>query len=471
VKTKQEPELLNLGEAMFADAILGDRRRSNRLAILFEQLRKHPGGTLPHKLKSPADLKALYRFCASKGVTHDAIIEPLRRYALGRVNPEADTVLILHDATELDYTSMRSLADQLGQIGTGGGRGYICHNSLAVAEDEGEVFGLTNQILHQRADVPENETLPESRERESRESLLWLHGTKGLPAEWRFVDVCDQGADTFEFLEHEFRSGRRFVIRSKRVRCVYLGHEGCGPRRRLSLQVEQLPELGHRTVKVQAQKDGRRRKAREAKVAVQAGPILVPRPHARHGKYQGMTMPIWTVRVFEPNPPRGEEPLEWVLLTNQPVATFAEALRVVGWYESRWIIEELHKAMKTGCGIENMQFTATSRLEPMIAVLSAVATTLLNLRAASRREDATTRPATDVISVEYVQILSGWRYHRVRSDLTIHEFFYALARLGGHQNRRSDKRPGWLVLWRGWMTLHAMLDGAEAIGRKKCGQT
>jgi hypothetical protein len=468
VKTKQEPELSNLGEAMFADAKLGDRRRSKRLAVIFEQLRKHPGGTLPHKLKSPADLKALYRFCASKGATHNAIIDPLREYALGQVNPEADTVLILHDATELDFTSRRSLADQLGQIGTGGGRGYICHNSLAVAEDEGEVLGLTNQILHQRADVPENETLPESRERESRESLLWLRGTAGLPEARRFVDVCDQGADTFEFLEHEFLSKRRFVIRSKRRRCVYLGHEECGPRRPLAQQVEQLPQLGHSTVKVQAQ-TGRR--ARKAKVVVQAGPVLVPRPHARHGKYQGLTMPLWVVRVFEPKPPRGEKSLEWVLLTNHPVTTFAVAMRVIGWYESRWIIEELHKAMKTGCGIQNMQFTATSRLEPMIAVLSAVAVTLLNLRAASRREDAATRPATDVISVEYVQVLSGWRYHSVRSDLTIHEFFYALARLGGHQNRKRDKRPGWLVLWRGWMTLHAMLDGAEAVSRKKCGQT
>jgi hypothetical protein len=116
-----------------------------------------------------------------------------------------------------------------------------------------------------------------------------------------------------------------------------------------------------------------------------------------------------------------------------------------------------------------VQFTTTQRLDPMIAVLSAVATTLLNLRTASRREDATTRPATDVVSVEYVRVLSGWRYGQVRDHLTVSEFFFALARLGGHQNRKHDKRPGWLVLWRGWTTLQAMLDGADAIRRKKCG--
>ena len=127
--------------------------------------------------------------------------------------------------------------------------------------------------------------------------------------------------------------------------------------------------------------------------------------------------------------------------------------------------------MKTGCGVENLQFTSTERLDPMILLLTAVAVTLLNLRDASRREDATTRLATDLVSVEYVQVLSGWRYKIVRDDLTVSEFFYALARLGGHQNRKHDKLPGWLVLWRGWTTLQAMLDGADAIRRRRCGQT
>ncbi|NLS97105.1 MAG: hypothetical protein GXX96_33630, partial [Planctomycetaceae bacterium] len=57
-------------------------------------------------------------------------------------------------------------------------------------------------------------------------------------------------------------------------------------------------------------------------------------------------------------------------------------------------------------------------------------------------------------------------YGRIRQDLTVHEFFFALARLGGHQNRKGDHRPGWLILWRGWVELQQMLDGylvAQAI--------
>ena len=64
-----------------------------------------------------------------------------------------------------------------------------------------------------------------------------------------------------------------------------------------------------------------------------------------------------------------------------------------------------------------------------------------------------------------------WKATARSRHLTVREFFLALARLGGHQNRKCDGDPGWLVLWRGWMKLQAMLDGYRAAQRKKCGKT
>ena len=459
----------NLGEAVFGNTALGDRRRTKRLIAAFEQIRKHPGGTLPDKLRSPADLKALYRLCACPDVTHAAILDAMRSHTLEVVSRHNEPILILHDATELDYTSLTSLTDQLGQIGKGRSRGYVCHNSLAVDPAGREVLGLTGQILHRRAQVPKKESLTRSRNRKSRESLLWLRGTDGLPADWRLVDVCDQGADSFELLDHEYHSGRRFVIRSKQQRAVYPDLALQGKRQSLRDFVGSLPSLGSRTVDIQMQKGRRPRKARTSDLRISAAQVVVPRPHARRGHYGKEPLPIWVVRAFEPAPPKGEEAVDWVLLTNEPVHSLEDTLRVVDWYSTRWVIEEFHKAMKTGCGIERLQFTARARLEPAIGLLSAVATTLLNLRAASRREDAKVRPATAIVALQYVRVLSGWRYGHICDNLTVWEFLFALARLGGHQNRRSDKQPGWLVLWRGWTNLQSMVDGAEAIQRKKCG--
>jgi hypothetical protein len=460
---------VNLGQAIFGHAQLGDRRRTARLAETFNRMQRHPGGTLPDKLPTPADLRAFYRLCDADDVTHEAIIAAAGQHTLARIADCSEPVLILHDATELEYTSLTSLADELGQIGTGSDLGYVCHNVLAIAADTGEVLGLADQILHCRDEVPENETLPEHRQRETRESLLWLRGTKRLPGEAKLIDVADQGADTFEFLDHEFHSGRRFVVRAYKVRKVYAGHQPVGSQRYLKEYAHRLPELGRFTMDVQSQ---RGRKARKnAEFLVRGGPVLVCPPHAKYGEHGDDPLPLYVVQITEVHPPAGEKAIDWTLLTNEPVREFADAWRVGSWYERRWIVEEYHKAQKTGCQIEDMQFTTAARLEPAIALLSVVAVTLLNLRDASRRPDATTRRATALLAPDYVTVLSLWRYREIRVNLTVHDFFFALARLGGHQNRKSDRRPGWLVLWRGWTKLQAMLDGYAAAQQTKCGIT
>ena len=114
--------------------------------------------------------------------------------------------------------------------------------------------------------------------------------------------------------------------------------------------------------------------------------------------------------------------MEWFLLTNEPVLIFEDAYRVVGWYECRWIVEEYHKGMKTGCRIESPQFTTEDRLQPAIALISVVTLTLLRMRDASRRADAKVRPAREIISEDYVAVLSAWRHGVIKPDWSIHDF-------------------------------------------------
>jgi hypothetical protein len=221
----------SFGRALFGTAELGDRRRTARLVHSFDRMCTHPGGTLPDKLASPSELRGQYRLCNADEVTHEAVLAPARTHTLAQVVARSGDVLVLHDATELDYTTLGSLADDLGQIGKGDHRGYLCHNVLAVEPDSAEVLGLMDQILHRRDEVPEGERLAEHRDRPARESRLWVTDTRHLPHDRRLIDVADQGADTFEFLEHEYKSGRRFVIRATKPRKVHAGHEAVGPGR------------------------------------------------------------------------------------------------------------------------------------------------------------------------------------------------------------------------------------------------
>jgi hypothetical protein len=431
---------------------------------------RHPGGTLPDKLNRPADLRAFYRLMKRPEVTHEVLLrshaDQTRAWmaALG-----TGVVLILHDATELDYTKKTTLCKQLSQIGQGTHRGYICHNSLAVRADTSAVLGLTSQILHRRADVPKKETLKQSRERQNRESRLWVKGAQAsgpAPAGVLVVDVSDSLSDTFEYMAYEVTQGRHFVLRQRedrRLEQPVAGHNY------LEAAVRGLPSMGQRPIRVLAA-PGRR--ARKTTVQLAFTPICVALPGKQHGEYAQTPLDLWAVRVWEPNTPAGEEPLEWILLTNVPVHQEADAQERVDWYEKRPIIEEYHKGMKTGCRIESMQFDKIDRLEPAIALLSVVTTTLLHLRDAARAPDADKRLASEVIGADYVAVLANHYGNRLGPKPTILKFFMHVARLGGHQNRKVDGFPGWITLWRGWTRLQAMVDGYHAAHLKskvKCG--
>ena len=467
-----ETTVATFGEAHFGNADLKHKRRTKCLVRVADLIYRHPGGTLPAKLHAPRDYKAMDRLMNQDAVTHATVLETHRQRTLERKRQTNDVVLVLHDTTELDYTGLASITT-LGSIGNGSRqrRGYLCHNSLAFDPGRREVMGIVSQILHHRRLVGPKENPKAKRERSDRESRLWIQGLERVgpvPTGRRWVHVADRGADTFEFLASHGVDGHGFVVRSKNNRGILPGHDGQGLRTYLHPYARTLPLCERREVTVSARPG---QPARKATVAVAFAPVLLTLPRRCCGHYQKRPLPLWVVRVSEVDPPAGVQPLEWLLLTNCKVATLADAWERVTWYECRWVIEEFHKAQKTGCAIEDMQFTTEQALQPMIALLSVVAVKLLNLREASRRPDAKERLAIEVVDACYIAVLSGWRLKKPRMDWSVHDFFYALARLGGHQNRKSDHQPGWLILWRGWMALQHMLDGAEAVGFKSCGLT
>src|SRR5882762_7062170 len=106
---------VSLGQMIFGHAELGDRRRTKRLVKTFDLIRRHPGGTLPDKLSTPADLRAFYRLCDCDEVTHERVISAARQHTLEQIAAFDGPVLVIHDATELDYTSLTSLTEELGQ--------------------------------------------------------------------------------------------------------------------------------------------------------------------------------------------------------------------------------------------------------------------------------------------------------------------------------------------------------------------
>ncbi len=458
------------GTANFGTAVLGDRRRTKRLVRVADELIRHPEGTLPKKLRFPAGLKAVYRLMNAEQVTHARVLEPHRQLTRQRMEACSEVVLILHDGTELDYTGKTSLTEDLGQIGKGHQRGYIVQNSLAVSFPLREVLGLANQILYCRPEVPEGETRQQRREKKDRESRLWRQGCEAVglsPADRIWVDISDRGSDLFEYLDFQHQRCGRYVVRSRHDRQLVRTTDAAGQALHLHDYARSLSAFGTKVIEVPG-RDGL--PGRKARVRISASPVTLLPPKNPRGEYRGVPLQTWVVYVGEVDPPTGvKERVEWFLLTNVKTEDGEQAEERVSWYCCRWMVEEFHKAKKTGCGIELPQFERVERLEPMIALLSVVAVGLLQLRWASRQPEAQRRLAVELMPKTHVAVLSAWRFKKVRHDLTVYDFCLALARLGGHQNRKRDHAPGWLVLWRGWSVLEDMVAGAVAVRGLKCG--
>lgn len=460
-----EATLSRFAAEHFGDAELGDARRTRRLVQVAGRMVSHPGGTLPQKMGEPADLKALYRLVDCDAVTHASVMETHRQLTLRRIRECKGVVLLIHDTTQLDYTGKHSL-ENLGQIAKGFHRGYLCHNTLGVEAGSGRVIGLASQILHVRPKVPKQEPRKKRRDRLDRESRLWKRGSEAVgppPEGRRWVDICDRGADLFEYLDHKHAQGGWYVVRSKHDRVVWAGGD-CNRPVKLHEHARSLAPLGTWTVRVSANAG---QPARSARVSLASAKVTLPAPRPKCGEHGDEPLEAWVVHVTEIDPPAGCKPLEWVLLTNLPAQGFTQAKERVDWYARRPTVEEFHKAQKSGCGIELPQFTDCSRLEPVIALLSVVAVFLLGLRDAARDQQTGTTPATDLVPQAYVQVVNAWRWKDKFRATTIAEFLLAVARLGGHQNRESDGPPGWLTLWRGWQELAAMMRAVEAL--EKCG--
>jgi hypothetical protein len=161
------------------------------------------------------------------------------------------------------------------------------------------------------------------------------------------------------------------------------------------------------------------------------------------------------VRVWEVAAPDAEDRLEWILLCDADVADFAQARACALQYATRWIIEEYHKAIKTGLGAERLQLESAERLFAAIAIMSVVALRLIELREHLRRHPDAEAAQSGLSPLE-LEVLCE---KSSRTLTTVREVALALGRLGGHLNRTRDGLPGWQTLWHGMNTLHILVEG------------
>jgi hypothetical protein len=434
----------------FAAVDLGDRRRERRAVSIAASLMRHPDATLPQQLQQPSALKAAYRLLDEADVTHAALCQPhwdATREQAGR----QDLVLLIQDTTEVDHTH-HPKTEGLGPIGNGGGQGYLLQTVLAVLPEPRQVLGIAAQEPFLRQPQPKGESCAQRRAR-ARESQVWSRMVEAVgppPEGSTWVHVGDRYSDIFDFMEACRQQRCDFLIRVAQDRRIEVEP---GQVESLLTRIRSVPGAAERDLALPARPKQAARTARVA-VSFQAA-TLHPPAHSRRKP----PLQVWLIRVWEPNPPPDvSEPLEWILITSVPTTTVAAAWERVEWYRCRWVVEDYHQCLKTGCRLEQRHLQSYAALVRLLGFLALIAVRLLQLREIARL--APERLAREVLPAELVRVVAHLANMPV-GDLTLERFWRTVARRGGHQGRKGDGPPGWKTIWRGWLEIQHLLEGVH----------
>lgn len=463
-------EAMQWAHGTFGLCDLGDPRRTRRLVKMGAQLAAHVGQAPVRACRGDsAACEGAYRLLRNEGVDPQAIAEGGFQATAQLAANTVGELLAVEDSTSLSYG--HAAAEQLGDLGAkqeSEKRGFIVHSVLLLAAESGCTVGLIEQERWCRP-VAERGKRHQRGERAyaEKESFKWQRASGRMAerlgvTQARVISVCDREADIYEYLQYKVERGERFIVRASWDRRV------AGEARHLFEALERAPVLGSHGVRVQQRGGAHARRSRQAHLQVRSACIKFCAPRRAPGL---PSLQVNAVLAMEAHPPHGQEPLCWLLLASEPVATIIEAQRVLSHYARRWRVEDFHKAWKSGAGVEARRMQSADNLERMAVILAFIAVRLLQLR--EWLDSATGKglsvEAAGQVSCAGVLEEMEWKVlwvtqQRCRPPAQAPSLKWAcetLAKLGGWIDTKRTGRAGWAVLWEGWFRLQERVDATQ----------
>lgn len=445
-------------DEQFPEGSLPNKRLRQRAIAIGEAMTERPGMAMTRAYDDLNGTRNAYNFFGNKRLSLATLLEPPTNALAQKLRelPEGVTVLSVQDTSEINLSHLNAMAG-LGSIGNPDNRGLFIHPALAISAD-GVPLGLLGcQTWTRPVQARGKAQTRRDRAFEDKESLRWwttvAKAEKNVDCSGLLLHVSDSESDIYELFSRCDAASYRLLVRAAQDRRVE------GEQRLLWAQVETFPPSAEqRTVDVaphRATKDKPAQPARTAKVAIRFGSVTLRAPHKGRA-----SVPAWALLVCEVDAPAGVEPLEWLLLTLDPIATAEHAWQRVTWYALRWIIEEYFKVLKTGCRIEQRQFETLQPFEVSLALSMLTAVKLLQLSKLARIDPE--QPASTTLSADEEQVLiqhAEVHRHRPAKPLRLSEAVTLIAMLGGYKGRSCDGPPGWSTLWQGYQRLCGMVDG------------
>jgi hypothetical protein len=368
-------------EKEFGNAPLGDKRLSSRLVDIATDKAEQPGRSFCSVAEGNwPKVKAYYRLIDKpddSAVTMSNILLPHRERTIQRMKAQK-TVLCIQDGSALNYSTLGKCKN-LGVIGTNQtgaqSMGLHLHSTFAVTTN-----GLPLGVLRAECTAPEPKSKEDNRcvsaiPIEEKKTFCWIEGVrdcmdlKTQMPHTALVNVMDREADFFELFDDQRYNSFDvdLLVRAKHDRKTTGEHKLFEIVRRSPIQTRINIKVPRQSARPKKSKQKARPKfpARTAEVSVRSIQIeLSPPPYCKDKE----AIPVWVVHVREETPPTDTKPIEWFLLTTIDIKSVSDALNCVKWYCLRWRIEDWHRVLKFGCGVEKIAHETAERLRRAIAI-------------------------------------------------------------------------------------------------------
>jgi hypothetical protein len=441
---------------------LGDQRLNRRARRLLATLGDKPTVSIPAACGGWDETRAAYRLFNHAAVTPERVLSPHFACTEERLRAHP-RVLCIQDTTELDYTTQKDNIAGLGPLNYESRWGLYLHPTLAVTPER-VPLGLLDAYTWTREPGSLGEAKPPSRPLEDKESVRWVDGFAHVNAlaeqltDTRLTYIADREGDLYDlFVEAPCpEQGADWLVRVQHAdRHLVDG-------RTLRQALDAAPVLAQISFERPPAKG---RPARTVHQQLKAVRVTL-KPPARPDRTLA-EVTVTALLATEPNPPAGEDPLDWLLLTNLPIDTPEQATEKLAWYLCRWQVEVYFKVLKSGCRVEQLQLETRERLEPALAFYMIIAWRVLYLTMLGR--ECPEMPCDTVFADEEWQAVYLVTQRKPPPDTppSLDTMVRMVASLGGFLNRKADGFPGPKTLWIGLQRIPDFvlaLDAQRSIG-------
>lgn len=451
----------------FGQAKLKDARWLARLVSVAAQAARRPAGKVTEVFGNDAARQGAYGLLESEDVTGEQVGASMFKACAKRCASE-EFVFCAVDGSSVTVTDVNDDKD-LGSIGTRkqGARGVKVISALAVTA-KGVPVGLASQVWWKRTTPSSKRKHRNRRRTEEKEIQRWLDTMErsrqvmGEHApQTKLWFQLDREGDAWPILQNADVDGHWFTIRGNHNRRVL---RQSGRQSYMRDELAQQPVVTHYELSVSG---APKRTARTAKMAVRACTMTLDFRNKRTHRHFSKQVNVVLARE-QGTTPAGERPIEWLLLTNRPVAAEQDIKQIVFGYAQRWRIEDFHRTWKSGtCRVEESQLRSAEALIKWATILAAVAVRAERIKLLSR--NGPDKPASEEFSpVELRAIVllrfgkSAKKYLGDAQVPTLAQATQWLAQIGGYTGKSSGGPPGSVTLTRGLKEVAVAVRTLEA---------